>query len=57
MILRVGQAFTNDQGHTWRVLSVYRTKVWAESVTAPGLTATIKRRELESWTPTEREGA
>ena len=52
MNLKRGDTFTSQQGHTWRLLDVYRDKVRAEAVVegkATGLTATIKRSELEGW--------
>ena len=52
MNLKRGDTFTNQWDHTWRLLDVYRNVVRAEAVVegkATGLTATIKRSELEGW--------
>jgi len=50
MILRKQDIYRTPTGHTWRITDVRRKTVEAESVEAPGLTATISRSSMSGWT-------
>ena len=49
-VLRKHHTYRTPTGHTWRITDVRRKNVEAESVEAPGLTATISRSSMSGWT-------